>query len=890
MIPTDAMETDILAWAASGALVLTATKRLARRLRRQFDAQQVTAGHRVWVSPAIASGDAWLQQAADVLGEGWRLLGTPQARMVWEKIIAADAAGAARELLQTGSTARSAEEAHALLDEYGGDPAAWPLTADHESFLRWRRAYLELRRQEGWLDRPALVAKVAAAIAQDLVPTPSQVLLVGFDELPPRFLALAEAMTACGRAVRVLSPPAEPRGLLQRLPCADARDEVRRAACWARTLLATGEEDIGIVVPNLENYRALIDRIFREEIDPAAQVHPGGEENRFNLSLGTPLAGKGAIAAALAILAAETTLALPEAGFLLRTPYLGGSVHEATARARLDRHLRAGGAAEVNLARLQSLAQQERAPFAAAIFRHLAAATHDRISRLPGAWGSRFAAILQEVGWPGERPLDSLDFQAIKAFREKVLSQLAAFDPISGPVRRSEALALLRRLAVETEFQPEGPESPIQVVGILEAAGLRFRHLWVMGLHDGALPAAPRPNPFLPAALQSAAGMPHADADREAVFARKVADRLFAAAPQVILSHPQREGDATLLPSPLIGALLAADLAIAPSLAPRLLWRQNAPPHEEIADAAGPALAPGERTRGGTAILRDQALCPFRAFVRHRLGVVALEVPDIGLDSRERGNLLHKVMEIFWAQTKTQRELLTLTGAERQQRIDESFAGAVQALYPAGRTHSQPVLLELEKARLRLLIGEWLDQVEARRTSFTVLEQEKECTETFGGMAFTTRIDRIDRLEDGRLVVLDYKTGQMDAADLIGDRLIEPQLPIYGLGAESASLAAVAFAGMRRGKCAFQGIAVEADVLPKVPAFTAWKKGEELGIEWPELLHRWRRQLDALARSFAEGEAGVDPVGSEKACRFCDYASFCRRGDAAVENSEGGDA
>ena len=887
-------EDILLAAAVKGALVLTATRRLARRLRRLYDARQTAARRHVWATPTIISADNWLQQAADRLGEGWRLLAPSPARRLWETIIEADGAGSAQELLQGSASARAAEEAHALLVEFGGDPMACPLTADHAAFLCWRRIYLERLRKEGWLDRATLAETVVAAVAAGRLPLPECVYFAGFDTLPPRFQRLAASFSARGTQCREIPFTGAVHENPLRFACADARDEVRRAACWAHHLLEAGEGEIGIVVPDLQHYRAAIERIFREEIDPAAQVRPAAEETRFSLSLGEPLAGKGAIAAALEILATGRQLPLVQAGFLLRTPYLGGALGEEELRARLDGTLRKEGESQVALARIVTLAggrksaAEPRLASVDHICEQLLAAASDRRERLPGAWAGHFASLLQAVGWPGERPLDSGDFQVVKAFREKVLPQLAAFDAVSGAVSRSEALALLRRLAVETEFQSEGVESPIQVIGLLEAAGLHFRHLWVIGLHDGVLPAPPRPNPFLPVPLQIAAGMPHADADREAHFASQVIARLFAAGDSVIFSHPLREGDADLLPSPLIRHLPPADLLPADSRAPALLFRQRVPPVETIFDPAGPPLAATEQVRGGTAILKDQALCPFRAFARHRLSTASLETPDIGLDPRERGSLLHKVMELFWQRTGTHAELLALAAEERRQRIAVSIDAAVESLFPGSGEGMLPLLLGLEKERLLRLIDAWLLQAEMPRSSFTVQAEEKECNAIFGGLPFSTRIDRIDRLADGRRVVLDYKTGRVDAADLLGERLLEPQLPMYALGLEGKGVAAVAFASFQDKKKPFHGTAASGDILPGVKAIAEAKAGDAAGLDWDALCARWQQQLDELGRAFAAGAAAVDPVNAQKACRYCDCAPLCRIGE--VYGDERGDA
>jgi ATP-dependent helicase/nuclease subunit B len=204
----------------------------------------------------------------------------------------------------------------------------------------------------------------------------------------------------------------------------------------------------------------------------------------------------------------------------------------------------------------------------AGIFASLAKALQERDRRLPGDWATRFSSLLEQVGWPGERPLDSHDFQVVVAWREKLLTQFCALDAVCRPLSRSEAVALLRRMAGEEVFQPRTADSGLQVCGILEAGGLAFDHLWVLGLHEEAWPAPARPNPFLPIPMQSQHAMPHADPAREAAFANRVMARLQAAAPTVIFSHPLQQEGCALRPSPLIAGLPLAAVPLAPSHAP----------------------------------------------------------------------------------------------------------------------------------------------------------------------------------------------------------------------------------------------------------------------------------------------------------------------------------
>jgi len=511
------------------------------------------------------------------------------------------------------------------------------------------------------------------------------------------------------------------------------------------------------------------------------------------------------------------------------------------------------------------------------IFADLANAGREGDRQLPGVWAERFDHLLQRVGWPGQRPLDSRDFQVVKTWREKLLSQFSSLDAVSRPLSRGEALAQLRRLAGEMPFKPETPESALQVCGVLEAGGLQFDHLWVIGLHEDAWPPAPRPNPFLPVQLQAAYGMPHADAMREATFARQVMARLKAAAASVVFSHPLQQGDSPLRPSPLLAGLESGAFPPLPSLSPQALIHANSPDLLAVDDSQGPALEDGEIALGGTAILKDQALCPFRAFVRHRLAAKALEQPANGLDPATRGTLIHKVLELFWTETVSHAGLCRLTEASLRERVADCCDGALQAEYPEGRPQPPQALLAIEKRRLQQLAEEWLVGVERERKPFSNIEREQVHEESFGGLNFRTKIDRIDTLDDGRRIIIDYKTGRFDLDDLLGARLVEPQLPVYGVGLDGAQLAAVAIGSLRRGECTFKAIARDDDVLPKTPALAGSRFAEKHGLEgWESLLDRWRSRLDALGRDFASGVATVDPADIQKACRICDLAPLCR--------------
>ena len=184
----------------------------------------------------------------------------------------------------------------------------------------------------------------------------------------------------------------------------------------------------------------------------------------------------------------------------------------------------------------------------------------------------------------------------------------------------------------------------------------------------------------------------------------------------------------------------------------------------------------------------------------------------------------------------------------------------------------------IEQARIERVIGQWL-LLEKQRQPFTMLEQEKGRRVTLGGLQVNIRADRVDQLENGELVILDYKTGECSPSDWDGSRPDEPQLPIYAVTADSP-VAGVFFGRLKTGKFAFRGLASSEEIVPDVRVPDGQ---QELG----QTIDEWREVLDRLGRDFRAGQAVVDPKDRRQTCRHCALPALCRIGQAAAK-SEGG--
>jgi len=157
--------------------------------------------------------------------------------------------------------------------------------------------------------------------------------------------------------------------------------------------------------------------------------------------------------------------------------------------------------------------------------------------------------VLEAAGFPGERSLDSDEFQTQAKWHE-ALGELSRLDRISKEMSFSQAFQTLRRICADTLFQPETPDTPIQVLGLLESAGRRVRPPLGHRPHRRGL-AAEELAKSLPAA-RAAAQSRHSEASAETSLAL---DRRITAAETGrgrggCSPHFTKEEDRDVLPSP----------------------------------------------------------------------------------------------------------------------------------------------------------------------------------------------------------------------------------------------------------------------------------------------------------------------------------------------------
>ena len=877
-------------------VVLCATARLADSLRRAHGELQAARGAVVWQPLQSSTPAQWLDHLSSAAllrgeippaGAAGTFLSWPQERSLWEQAIAAEA-GAAAELFDREGMALAAMEAGSLQRAWRIEVPEALHTEEYRAYRSWRQRVAETCAAGGWRTADEVMGWRIDCVERGIGGLPARVGLAGFiapDPVISRLLAVLEA-----RGVELFQLDF---GRGETMPAVgveslDAEAECAAAVRWARDRLASDASlRVRIAVADLPARRSLLESALEDGLHPGA-VGAGWAalERDYAFLAGAPLAAEPTVDVALRLLQIFVhPQRMAQAGFgvLLCGTGWSADIDEADARARIEAGLRELLPPETSLERLvRAVAGQVAVPVAELhaprLVAHLGAlqeAARRRPRRqLPSAWGKGFGELLETLGWPGQRALLPAEAAAGDELRE-ALGGLVALDAVLGRVDAGEALRQLQRQCRDHAFaSPRQTAARVELCSLADALGGPVDGLWVMGLNEGAWPPAPRPNPLLPAELQRRSGVSAARADSLAAEAQSLQALWNGSAGEVVFSWAQREGERPLRASPLLANILrrewpVAQLAAQPGNA--------SAPLERFDDARAPPVGTAERVRGGTALLAAQAACPAWGFYQYRLGAAVLPAPTFGLDARARGSLLHAALEEFWRG----RGLADLTRMDETCRSAEIQRVVAQALAGFDRRAVEPLpprLRQLEGQRLQELLAVWLE-VEARRIPFRVIACEERHELDIEGLPVRVVIDRMDQLDDGRLVVIDYKTGRQVSADSwAAQRIGEPQLPIYAaLAFPGHEVAAVALARVTRDQPGFLGVAENEGLLPGVKSLGGLRKryAEDEFPDWETLRRLWAERIGELAREVCNGVAAV-VFADEKALAYCDVLPLLR--------------
>lgn len=887
---------DVLQFILGGKTLIAVNSRLKDKLALRYAGYcQENQFKKVWIKPKIFTLE-------EKLTEIWHeyelsapnvpvMLTKEQERALWASIIQTHYPEGFIQLSKITSLVMQAwRHLHLwdISDYFEKNHFFNEITEDAKKFIIWAQLFKKQLHERQWItaSQRASYFILHPEILLNFTQVQSWILL-GFDDLPPIYNQLLSLISYSQANLNISLTHS------YQISFKTAAEEYEIAAKWAKTLVDKGEKNIGIVHPELAMHRQKIEDIFMKIFYPEQKY--AAEKimsNQFSLSAGTPLGSQTMVKVALKILniTQQKYLSLAEIDFMLRHMYLNNNLLEQAENLRIINLIKENGRTIWSLEELYNwLLKQTESTQILNLIQKLK--QNNNISITEKA-STSVVMFLQKVkagllifDFPGARVLSSLEYQIMVHFYQ-ALESFSKLSLIFIDKKYSEYLSELEEYLNFIPFQAETGDVPVNIMGVLEGAGQLFSHLWVMGMNNQNWPASPEPNPFLPYLLQREKAMPHASAEREYALAIKMTERLKHSAEAVIFSFSQYDEDKLCLPSECIRELTGLTIdKIKLNYETQIVKTFVS---EKIEDNIAPKVDKAEKIAGGTRILKSQAACPFKGFAEARL---KLKSPPqeliLGLSVMERGTLLHDILDKTWEALKDHQTLLSYSSQALELLIQEKIKASIVLFQEKEPNRLGKIFWQNETINLTKVLMNWLN-LEKKREPFKVLLRECWQSIIIDDLSLSLRIDRIDLTESGEAILIDYKTGEASFSSCFGERLNEPQLPIYCLLETDYAPLGVAFGVIKpTGECDFIGITYSEKVLPEIKSIESQKKllakygitcQETLNQDplWQALLNYWRYHLSVISTNFLSGDALVSPKNGVQTCRTCHLSTLCR--------------
>jgi ATP-dependent helicase/nuclease subunit B len=422
---------------------------------------------------------------------------------------------------------------------------------------------------------------------------------------------------------------------------------------------------------------------------------------------------------------------------------------------------------------------------------------------------------------------------------------------------------LVERMMADVAVRPPYGQHPrVFIWGLIEAQ-LQHADLMILaGLNEGTWPALPAPDPWLAPRIRAELDLPGLER-RIGLAAHDFAMGLGAR--DVLVTRARRDARAPAIASRLWLRLEAMTGGLTRSPYHRR-WAQALDKADMHRPATQPAPVPAAGLRPKTISVTDVDRLkadPFAFYARKMLRLKSLDPIDAEPSAAWRGSAVHAVLEAWMKEDDC--DPLKLRA-----RAEELLAG----------TSAHPLMRALWHPRLIEAI-DWISEEVAKNAAEgrRPLAAEAEGKIDIAGVTLKGIADRIDKLADGALAIVDYKTGMPPRPKAVAEGY-SMQLGLLGLIAERGG-----FRGVDGVPAAFEywSLAKRGGKL----GFTASPVGGRNGIEAGEFTTMAARNFIAAADHWLTGEAPFTAKLHPEYAPYGDYDQLMRL--AEWYGREGGD-
>lgn len=343
-------------------------------------------------------------------------------------------------------------------------------------------------------------------------------------------------------------------------------------------------------------------------------------------------------------------------------------------------------------------------------------------------------------------------------------------------------LSLLRRHLSTVKISFEGePLEGVQVMGILETRNIDFKNVLILSVGEDGFPGGMSDKSYIPASLRTGYGMPSLGY-REAMYSYYFYRLLQRARRIDIVYNSSSDGMSTGEPSRFIRQLEIESphasrinrVALSFNVGSREARADFKVKDERIAGLLGEFVS-GRRTFSPSSLYR-YIRCPYSFYLRYVEGIKAVDEVDEQMEDNVLGTVMHGALQAIYSHASSSSDFVAALRSVADgeiaryagESLDEVYKGRVAALSETVRMRMRFV-----EGYVKAILDYDLRDLERDPGAFRPLDFECDASMSIDlddgrRVSIAGKIDRVDRLHDGRERIIDYKSGKKNE-DRIAD-------------------------------------------------------------------------------------------------------------------------
>ncbi|MEE2683905.1 MAG: PD-(D/E)XK nuclease family protein [Pseudomonadota bacterium] len=787
----------------------------------------------------VNSHKRWLESLIQNNDIDRSLITTFQEEALWQEIIKSDVSN----LVNISHASTLASSARQAIKAFNLDASKLKKSRNYNvsSFVRWLEHFDNFLKDNNWATYDDIYIDL---IEKNSLSNDVDCNLIFFNRFPENIInrLYSNFIQASGSGYHFINPKSN--SLVSKSIFNELSDEISCCISWAcQKLIHSKTGSVAIIIPDYKNNFRL-KQMINDSINLNIELNDTLDESNFVGLKSDSLIKNQIISSAIKTLEIfDTSSDFSIFSRWLRSPYIDCSFMDINNRSLLEVDLRNKLMSQISF--LDSYVHNGLKEYIYIINKDFCNYLSIPVeyflslptSQLPNNWSSNFIFLLDKMGWSLNN--FNLDSQIIFLWNEAI-KDFSNLTPILGKINYHRALSIFESI-LNSKLHVENISSrSIYISENIEDISAGYDSIWVSSMNSSSWPKLTSLNPMIPIELQMDLNFPNSSPNMALSYSKSLMKRIENSANEVIYSYSRADLDSIYSSSPLIEKYSLLEIKKYPNIIDH--YKRKSKITEEVID--NPPRYKKRRIKNAINIINYQSRFPLLAFLTGQLSCKRVKPLSKGMRSSDRGIITHRTLELIYSGVNRFSSFKPSDNYIREciiKALDEFFGKASTNL---------KILYDLEYDRIKSIVDSLLLE-DANRSNFSIHSIEENNSLIISGVAIKCRSDRIDKLDDNKHIIIDYKTGSsFNINSWFKDRPQNLQLPLYAL-IYRERVDALININLKPNDIQYKGLSKEGVDLPTI-------KKVLTRDQWDSRISSWEKSINVLVSEFVNGDTRIN--------------------------------